>query len=199
MKRRQFIRNMKLGGLAAATLWIIPELLPTRAHADSGRPWYYEDLQGMTTTKKVIDPDSGEITSYAVTGYLSSGELIERSGTRTGEASTVHIRKFADDKTTIIEEVEQQWRDTDEGQVLTWTSDESEAIASYRNSELSSLTAASPCPEGTYPRSGCVGVSKDFYLCCGISAFNGWLALIICPACLATYCTEWRTLCSTTP
>ena len=185
MRRRSLITGSISAALGAALYRIVPELAP--AQAAPATPWYEEPLDDLEVVETTVNEDNNPVSCTAQ-GHDSSGNLIVRSGNISDTTITTTFKKFSADDQRLIASVTQQWEE--DGNEIRLTGSTEPYHPGPQSTDEEKAAYWQPCPSGSYPKSSCTGVSKDFYVCCGVSFFNGWLALIICPACLATYCTN---------
>lgn len=111
-----------------------------------------------------------------------------RSGNISDTTTTTTFKRLSADDQRLIAGVTQQWEE--DGNEIRLTGSAEPYHPGPQSTDEEKAAYWQPCPSGSCPKSSCTGAGKDFYTCCGVSFFNGWLALIICPACLATYCTS---------
>ena len=193
MRRRSLIAGSVSAAPGAALYRVVPELAP--AQAAPATPWHEEPHGGPEVVETTVNEDNSPLSCTAK-GHDSSGNLIVRSGNISDTATTTFKRLSADDQ-RLIASVAQQWEE--DGNETRLTGSTGPYRPGPRSTDEDKAAYWQPCPSGSCPKSSCTGAGKDFHVCCGVSFFNRWPAPVICPACLAAYCTRWTYLCSPTP
>lgn len=193
MRRRPLVAGSVSAAPSAALYRVVPE--PAPAQAAPATPWYEEPLGDPEVVETTVNEDNNPVSCTAK-GHDSSGNLIVRSGNISDTTATTFKKLSADDR-RLIAGATQRWEE--DGNEIRLTGSTGPCRPDSRSTDEDKAAYWRPRPSGNCPKSSRTGAGKDFHVCCGVSFFNGWPAPVVCPACLAAYCTRWTYLCSPTP
>ena len=193
MRRRSLIAGSVSAAPGAALYRVVPELAP--AQAAPATPWHEEPHGGPEVVETTVNEDNNPVSCTAK-GHDSSGNLIVRSGNISDTATTTFKKLSADDR-RLIAGATQRWEE--DGNEIRLTGSTEPYHPGPRSTDEDKAAYWRPRPSGSCPKSSRTGAGKDFHVCCGVSFCNRWPAPVICPACLAAYCTRWTYLSSPTP
>lgn len=198
LSRRAILGSLSTFSVSALVGALFPEVSALASTGPSGPDWAHADLLNIRVTE-VVEVE-GETTAASAEGFLADGSKVLKSSWVDDE-SVLHVsglRMQGDD--LILDSFDEQWKIGDDELVLIGASKMGFTGGENPENSGNMLRAGwKPCPTGTVPKSACTAVSKDFWICCAAALGNLVLAAVICPGCLATYCTKRTILCSPTP
>ena len=201
MKRRHFLSTSMKTALITAIASLAPELIPTAAAQAQGDevPWFQQPRTDVSILEQEVSPATGQVIRVRAEGALESSELITIDASSQMEGTTFTYTLWTSDHTSVLDTVIQTWHESEDQVTLVSTS-QSRLTPPLGTSSATIYQAALRCPPPSFMKTTCTAVSKDFWVCCGGFIWGGIImAGIMCPACLATYCTKYQSYCTVTP